>query len=325
MAETYKCGTNAKSLPISDLQEGERFEEKFLIYDSAKYKEVPTIPLNTLQVFITDRCNLRCDGCFYAHNLGRDEMSLGEYKQHVNNYLGTIDRVTLLGGEPTLHKNLSDMLRFNLENKVKSTIYTNGKRLKDLENIGAEILDNTSIRFGVYGFSSGERPLTNVQRTKLPITMVYMLRKNNIAELMQVALAAETDFNCKGFYISSIREIGVSGSFWRDSKDTIPLNDYFQIVQDFVANYEGNLDLHIARRGVIKSRFDVDVADGDDDSACSRPNKCRFGNIFPDEKKIICPFDISKKLYSPKLVFNQRKCNKNKNCLLTKIVLKNQN
>ena len=139
-----------------------------------------------------------------------------------------------------------------------------------------------------------------------------MLRKDNVQELIKTAEMAEKRFNCKKFYISSIRDITVTQDYWKDTKETLPLNEYFKVIQDFIDNYKGNLkEIHIARRGIIET--------GNKKISAS---KCRFGNIFPDGKKIICPLDISRKTYTNKLVFNERKCNKHSECILQKIVLR---
>ena len=143
------------------------------------------------------------------------------------------------------------------------------------------------------------------------MTIVYMLRKDNLSELIETAKIAENDFNCKGFYISSIKDIAKTNNFWIDTPETISPEEYFEVVQKFVDNYRGKiLVLHISNRGIIKT----------EDS--NKTYSCRFGNIFPDGEKIICPFDISRKITTDNLIFNKRYCNKDNSCLLQKTVLK---
>lgn len=285
-------------------------KRQLLQYDRDKWQEVGSIPVNTLQLFITNKCNLRCRGCFYSNRLGKDEMSFEEYKDYIKSYGSQVQKVILLGGEPTIHPELEQMLKLNQDRELKTTIYTNGFNLKRLESLD---LDRVSVRLGVYGLENSEKPLSRICRTTLPIEIVYMLRRDNTQELLKTAIAAEKDFNCRGFYISSIREIDKTGSFWLDTKETLPIEQYAQFIQGFVKEYEGNIHkLHIARRGVLytKTRDETKTA-----------NKCRFGNIFPDSKKVICPFDISRNITSPELKFNQRTCNKHSECILQKIVL----
>jgi MoaA/NifB/PqqE/SkfB family radical SAM enzyme len=277
-----------------------------LNYNNKVWEEIPVKPINTLQLFITNKCNLRCRACFYAHCLGTKNLSFNKYKKIVLRYKDFVGKINILGGEPTLHEDLIKMILFNQEIGLKTTIYTNGVNINKLDNIN---LNNVNVRVGVHGAHTSKKPLINVKRTSVPIIIVYMLRHDNINELNQAALMAE-EFNCKEFYISSIRDIAGTGNYWKDNENTIPLNEYVRIVQEFINNYSGKLKkIHISCRGVIKSMNNELI------------NHCRFGNTFPNNKKINCPLDISLNKFTNKL-FNNRICNKNNECLLKKIVLK---
>ncbi|MBU2637844.1 MAG: radical SAM protein [Nanoarchaeota archaeon] len=280
--------------------------ERTLQYDENRWEEATTEPVNTLQLFITNRCNLRCRACFYAGSLGKKDMSMEQYKEHVLEHKEEISKVILLGGEPTLHPDLEQMLFFSKSQGLRTTVYTNGARITRLEGFD---LKDVEVRVGIYGSVSSEKPLGKIARVSFPFTVVYMLRKDNVNELMEAAEMADS-LGSPRFFISSIRDIAKTGSYWIDNEETVPLEQYADIVQDFVDNYKGGMELHIAKRGVLKSQAD------------SNADKCRFGNIFPDDSKIICPFDISLEKYSSRLCFDKRRCNKNKSCLLTKIVLK---
>lgn len=285
-------------------------EKKFLKYDPNLWQEAPVKEVNTLQLFITNRCNLRCKGCFYQSRLGKGEISFSEYQEYVLNYKSEIDKLILLGGEPTLHQDLQRMISFNQAEGLRTTIYTNGTNLENLEGIS---LGGVGVRIGVHGVYSSEKPLVKVPQTSLPVTIVYMLDRDNFKELFDAAKIAEQDFNCSDFYISSIRDIAQTHNYWLDTINTIPLDEYFSIVQNFITRYDGKLNLHISKRGVIQSKFDNAV------------DKCRFGNIFPDASKIRCPLDISLNKRCKTLEFNKVQCNKDKKCILRKIVLKRNN
>jgi len=281
-------------------------DKKVLIYDTNKWEEKISKPVNTLQLFITEKCNLRCKGCFVGHKLGSHDMEYDVYRFHILNYCNEIQKVILLGGEPTLHKNLLNMINLNEELNLKTTVYTNGIKLDRLDR---EDWYNTEVRVGVYGAYRSEKPLVNIPKVERPITIVYMLRRDNIDELFLTAKMAE-EYNCNRFYISSIRDITKTHDYWLDTEETIPPFEYADIVQNFINNYNGNIkEIHISKRGVLETSnsYNIDV--------------CRFGNIFLDNEKIICPLDISNKILSNKLEFSSRKCNK-RGCILQKIVLK---
>ncbi len=289
--------------------------ENFLLrYDEEKWREEAVDPENTLQIFITDKCNLRCPECFYGQWLGSYEMDLETYKAHVLNYVGQIKKITLLGGEPTLHKQLADIVRFNASMGFKTTVYTNGIRIDRLDEVFADpaLAGMVSIRIGVHGLTISDKPLRDVPKTKLPVTVVYMVAEYNKHELMAAARFAEENFNCQGFFISSIREIEKTGSYWLDTAKTIPISNYARIVQAFVDNYHGSIPkLHLSTRGVIitaKQDF-------------SKVTRCRFGSILRDGSKIIAPFDISINRTSPELAFDKQECLRHSKCVLQKVVL----
>ncbi len=288
-----------------------------LNYDVNIWHEKISTPVPTLQTFITNKCNKRCTGCFYAHNLGKNEMSITEYKKLVEKYENDISKVILLGGEPTMHPKLSEMCIFNQNKNIKTTIYTNGFDLVALEEMFKQHKINASllnIRVGILGLTKGEKNLLEIQKTNLPVTIVYMLRQNNIHELLATVEYAEKNFNCQDFYISTIRDIATTGSFWLDTGDTISNEFFAAIIQNFLNTYKGNIKrIHIAKRGVLTT---------ENQTKYPQVNHCRYINVFPDGKQIICPFDICKQIYTDiDYTLGTRKCNKNHECLLQKIVL----
>jgi MoaA/NifB/PqqE/SkfB family radical SAM enzyme len=273
-----------------------------LKYNPLKWQEHIPAPVNTLQIFITNRCNLRCKGCFYGHKLNNTDMSLDSYRNIIKQYSHSVKKITLLGGEPLLHPKLGDMITENNNHGLTTTVYTNGRYLEALQDIPP-----VDLRIGVLGLNTSEKPLSKIKSTSWPVSIVLMLRKDNIDQLDEVAKQAER-FNCKSLYLSSIRDIGETNDYWKDTEDTISNAEYAEIIQSFVDRYQGNIPrLDISTRGIFKS---------------GQVNCCRFGNVFPDGEKIICPLDIAKKSVVPELQFNTRKCNKHSSCVLQKIVLK---
>lgn len=281
----------------------------YLVYDPSKWEELSSVPLNTLQLFITNRCDLSCKDCFYKSRLGPGDMSFDDYREYIENHLGAIQKIILLGGEPTLHKDLPRMIEHNNSLGIKTTIYTNGNNFDIFNDAN---ISNTSIRVSVYGTNQKEKSIRDLKvHPNIPIMLIYMLKKDNVSELTPAINIAE-DLGIKKVFISSIRDIARSGDYWRDTPDTLPFIEYAKVIKDFISNYNGNMEINISRRGILKT-----IKSGE-----SFIDKCRFGNIFPNDDKIICPFDICKNIKTDKLVFNQRQCNKNTECLLRKITLK---
>ena len=297
------------------LSEAEDAKKDFLLsYDEMSWRERVVIPQNSLQLFITDECNLRCPECFYGGNLGKLQMSLEDYKSYVQKYKDYVMKIILLGGEPTLHKNLSEMIVFNAELGLKTTLYTNGFQLAKIEELmrDSEMNKWLTIRIGVHGLTVSEKKLTNVARTDIPITIVYMLARYNAHELMDATEYAEKNFNCKEFFISSIREIDMTGDYWLDTERTIPIQEYAHIVQCFVDEYRGNISiLHISTRGVL-------VTNKQDFTSVTR---CRIGSILRNGMCILSPLDIALMKSASELIFDLQSCFRYHKCVLQKIVL----
>jgi MoaA/NifB/PqqE/SkfB family radical SAM enzyme len=282
-------------------------KELVIKYNKDIWKQQKCLFVDTLQIFITDRCNKRCTGCFNDARLGKDDMSLDQYKKIVDEYQPHIKKVILMGGEPTMHKNLAEMIKINQNNRLRTTIYTNGSFMNVFDDI--DLMDVT-IRVGVMGLNSSEKRLIDV-KSNVPFELTYMLRRDNYKELNRTIDYAEKLLDIKRVMLSSIRNIGDSGDYWVDGAGDLSHEEYFNVAQNFINSYNGKL-----REIQISIRGDMSIEGGD-------YNRCRFMNIFPNGDRIICPFDICKnKTETDLFTFSERKCNKNHKCLLQKVILK---
>jgi len=78
-----------------------------------KYEECKVDRINTLQIFITNDCNLKCTGCFARNIMGDDKayISIEEYKEVIQKAKDKgCERITLIGGEPLKHPFLREMI-----------------------------------------------------------------------------------------------------------------------------------------------------------------------------------------------------------------------
>lgn len=275
-----------------------------LKYDPTKWEEVPPKYVNTLQVFITTRCNLRCPECFVLDELGNREMSLAQYKAIVLKYADQIEKILLSGGEPTLHRNIREIIEFNHSLGKRTTIYSNGARLDRLRGIP---LEGLSVRVSVFGLDSGVKALRDLEPyDHLPVMFTYMLKPDNVDQLLEIAYIMEYEYHSTDLLISSV----LGRDYWTVYDYTLPLDEYARVVNEFVAQYDGYMTLHIATRGVLRGKYTDTI-----------PNTCRFGNVLMD-KLIQCPYDIERDLRTDEIRFGEITCNKNDKCLLAKITLK---
>ena len=154
------------------------------LYDDTKWNSYPVAKAEkTLQMFTTNRCNIRCEGCFYETNIGDEDMSMDVYTQTVEKYKGKIDKVSFIGGEPTLHPNIKDMIKYNQSLGLKTTVYTNGIHLKKLEEIK---LTSVKIKLGVTSLYGNEKPISEI-KTPLLVSVLYTVKKDNMTEMLEVA------------------------------------------------------------------------------------------------------------------------------------------
>ncbi|MBX2990086.1 MAG: radical SAM protein [Bacteroidetes bacterium] len=95
----------------------------------------------------TSACNLACDGC-YRENLRNSHKSLDVVSQEVDLFheLRNSDGISIAGGDPLMHPQITDIVRLVAAKGLKPIINTNGgpltkELLRDLKNAG------------VYGFT----------------------------------------------------------------------------------------------------------------------------------------------------------------------------
>jgi len=84
-------------------------------------------------LILTYECNNRCRWCYTkASGFSKKQMPLEMAKQSLKlmKQIG-IDNVGLLGGEPTLYKNIIELIRFGKNLGLTLTLYSNGRNLAD--------------------------------------------------------------------------------------------------------------------------------------------------------------------------------------------------
>lgn len=102
-----------------------------------------------LQFYPTLRCNYSCDFCFNRHLSGADDVTREDFNKMVSVCSKTgIKHVDMLGGEPTLHSGLFEMLDVLVHAGLRTTISTNGSRVETLARI-SERYPRDSVRLGI--------------------------------------------------------------------------------------------------------------------------------------------------------------------------------
>ena len=276
-----------------------------------KYEELKVSRRNTLQMFITTACNMKCKECFVRKiNINTVHMPEIFYFDTIEEYKKRgVQQINILGGEPLMHPKIKKFLDINRYLNIKTTVYTNGTFLhkfnkKDFRDI--------KLRVSFYNYYSKTKPVRTFKTPDMSFDANFMVGDDTtLNDLLDSARYAEDVFKCSVFFISSIRELdNQRNEFFDDTKNTMNLLLYKELVHRFLNQYEGNMEIHVSKRGVFEST--VNEVD----------NKCMFGNIFPDGSMIQCPYNIINLRFTKELTFGKRFCQHNNSCLMSKIAFK---
>jgi len=136
-----------------------------------------------------------------------------------------------------------------------------------------ECFEDVTVRLSLYSRSGAVKSLKSVRglgKKRMLLEICFMVSATTtIEELLLTAIEVEKNFNCKVFFISSIRELdNPRQEFFDDTALSMPVMQYKELVHIFLNDYEGNMEIHVSKRGVFEST--VSIAE----------NKCRFANYL---------------------------------------------
>lgn len=277
-----------------------------------KYEEMGCSKRNTLQIFITNSCNLNCSGCFAKSVIenNNEHISVEEYEKAVESFIHKGGKqINIIGGEPLTHPHLDKLISINKNYGLKTTIYTNGYLLGKYSK---EDFKDVKLRVSLYCKSGKIKSIDSLPKTKIPFDVCFMVSKNTtVEELLESAKHLENHFNCNVFFISSLRELNnANEEFFEDTEITMEVLKYKKLVHEFLYGYSGNMGIHISKRGVFESTKNLPET------------KCNFANYFIGGKIIQCPYDVVNLKYQNDYSFGIRYCQHNNTCLMSKIMFR---
>lgn len=277
-----------------------------------KYEELPLGRRNTLQIFITNKCNLKCKGCFARHVMRKDGdyISIEEYTSAIDSLVSKGGKqVNLLGGEPFMHQKLPQLIHINKSRGLSTTIYTNGKLLNKWT---VDELQGAKLRVSMCSADMQVKSAFKVPANPHKFDANYMLSKDTtVQDLLECAYYFEENFPlCGKLFVFSMRELdNPKQEFFYDTENTPSCFQYKEVVHGFLNEYAGNLKIDISKRGVFESTKTLP------------DNKCRFANYFIGGDIIQCPYDVVNLKFQKDYSFGARNCQHNNTCLMSKIKL----
>lgn len=297
--------------------------------DRRKWSECSQEFENTFLLFVTNKCNLNCFHCFNRSNLNNHnvlDMNL-QYVRKIVEANPEVNKYDIMGGEPLLHKNINEIIEYLSEQNKKVGLYTNGYLLRRLETNHKNLKIGISTQ-SLYSTNKALRPLVDIsnnikQYQKFyPIKLVFLINNHNVSILKKITEYVEKNFaRINKLTIGLVRN---EEDYWSDNYEyVLPFKEYGDIIQKFLDNYIGHLDIDIFTKGVLYTH---------NLPTNQKHQICRFKSIFPDMSYIPClylvasnkKFPIGKNYKIPFPQFNKcartgkRRCMADKICLINK-------
>lgn len=158
---------------------------------------------------LTNRCNFRCEYCDIPHQ-HREEMSTEEWKDAIDQLIaGGLGRVSLIGGEPLLRKDIGEIIRHLKSRGVHSAMNTNGwlvpERIEDVALLdvvcltldGPPEVHDAQRRRGSY--KKVIRALDALRARGVPAVTMTVLTQRGAAHVEHVLEVAE-EYGHKAFF-----------------------------------------------------------------------------------------------------------------------------
>lgn len=105
-------------------------------------------PFHSVRVYLTERCNANCPSCFNRMNRTKSQMAIEKFKL-ICKYFNSLDikHIKIMGGEPTIHEQFSQMIAIAQFYFESVHVFTNGTNPAPLSNIAFRKTDSIIYNF----------------------------------------------------------------------------------------------------------------------------------------------------------------------------------
>ncbi|AEE14525.1 Radical SAM domain protein [Thermodesulfobium narugense DSM 14796] len=228
----------------------------------------------TVQIHITERCNLNCRHC-YQENEITEEMSLEEIKDYIQEILEVVydwaekseiaflPNINLLGGEVFLRNDWEEILNFLSRENIEYYILTNAtlidefvaKKLKNFQVSGVQVsLDGPEkIHDYIRGQDSFKKAVAGIQnliKNDIHVTLNATISKINY-EFFQDLIQVAKDLHVHGLVFSRLVPTGHS----QNIKELILTKYELKSLYDLVKENNENSDFKINTGDPIASLY----------------------------------------------------------------------
>jgi MoaA/NifB/PqqE/SkfB family radical SAM enzyme len=144
----------------------------------ASDRELPIFSPISINLDLTSACNFSCPFCVDSKliNAGKS-LATEEVKKTINTLHshGLLSVILIGGGEPTLHKDFGEIVRYIKSKKLQIGIVTNGSRLEKIEAIAEALKEKDWIRISID--AAGEDTFRGVHLPKTRVSLKEVLEK----------------------------------------------------------------------------------------------------------------------------------------------------
>jgi MoaA/NifB/PqqE/SkfB family radical SAM enzyme len=139
---------------------------------------LPIFSPTSINLDLTSACNFSCPFCVDSKliNAGKS-LTLEEVRKtiHTLHSHGLLSIILIGGGEPTLHKDFGEIVRYIKSKKLQIGIVTNGSRLEKIEAVAGELREKDWVRISID--AAGEGVFKALHLPKTQVTLGRILEK----------------------------------------------------------------------------------------------------------------------------------------------------
>ena len=146
--------------------------------ESSPNREFPTFSPISINLDLTSSCNFSCPFCVDSKliNSGKS-LTLEEVRKTIDTLrsYGLLSVILIGGGEPTLHKEFEEIVRFIKSKKLQIGIVTNGSRLEKVEAVVETLGEKDWVRISIDAAS--ERVFNELHAPRIQVTLKGILER----------------------------------------------------------------------------------------------------------------------------------------------------
>lgn len=287
--------------------------------------------LKQVFIYITDRCQLRCEHCLYKTSLSNREMDLSQTIQLINVFKRYGARkMTLLGGEPTLWGNTNNYSQLlSLLKHAKSIGYeyiridTNGQfRHSFIEKVTPDYINDLAfsldghtpeINDKLRGQGSFIKTVRNIEKAikkNIYSTITTCVHPGNIKYLNEMILLA-IRIGVKQINFHPMFKMGVDRDLFTGNTHITLLEwlNAYEEIRDSIAQNKFNIEIRISRRFISEEEY---INNKEVYSFCPQKLGERI-LIHPNGELRICALTIGSKFHigkydNEKISWNHESC-----------------